>query len=489
MPDGAPLTADNIADLYRSIQEIYLNDNRPWVIGYSGGKDSSCVLQSIWNALRALPREQLTKPIYVISSDTLVETPAVVNQLEQSLNVIRNSAETQGLPIHVHKVIPAINDTFWVNMIGRGIPAPYTNFRWCTERMKIAPTTGFIKKKIAEYGEVMIVLGSRRSESASRGQVMNKRQDKGRFLSWHNDIPNALVFTPIEHWSTDDVWTYIINNPNPWGGDNRQLVTMYRNAQAGECPLVIDKSTPSCGGGRFGCWTCTVVQKDRSMEAMIENGEEWMQPMLEMRDWLASTQEREEKQHIRDHRRRNGRVQFFDANADREDRRRDGRVEDFDPAGDVRLIWGPYLLEFRKLILRKLLQAQVAVRRDGPDPLVNLITTEELFKIRQLWLHEEGDWEDSLPAIHQEVTGESLDWVKDDHAGLGGEERAVLAEAANAAGVPEGLMRELFDVERSFHGMTRRAGIYDKIDQVLSKDWRTREDVLVGLGSRQDSGQ
>ena len=310
---------------------------------------------------------------------------------------------------------------------------------------------------------------------------MNNRRDKGRYLSWHNDIPNALVFTPLEDWSTDDVWTYVMNTPNPWGGDNQELVTMYRNAQAGECPLVIDKSTPSCGGGRFGCWTCTVVQKDRSMEAMIDNGETWMEPMLELRDWLTETQVPSEKEKIRDHRRRSGRVEFFDAKADRSKRRRDTRVEYFDANGEIKIIWGPYLFEFRKDILRKLLEAQMQVRKLGPDPNVNLIQPEELFKIRQIWIHEEGDWDDSLPDIYKEVTGESLDWIRDDHAGLGGQEKAVLERVASEAGVPAGMLRELFDIERSLHGLHRRSGIYDKIDQVLSKDWRTRDDVLSSL--------
>src|SRR5262249_38858844 len=177
------LSKDQISELYRALQQVYVNDSRPWVIGYSGGKDSSCVLQAAWYALSALPQEKLIKPVYIISSDTLVETPAVGNQLEASLVKMSSAAKMQKLPFEVHKVIPAINDTFWVNMIGRGIPAPYTNFRWCTERMKIAPTTGFIKERIAQYGEVTIILGSRRSESSSRGQVMNRRQDKGKYLS------------------------------------------------------------------------------------------------------------------------------------------------------------------------------------------------------------------------------------------------------------------------------------------------------------------
>lgn len=461
MATNSKITKEQIDELQAEIRRIYLNDSRPWVIGYSGGKDSSCVLQLIWYALKELPKDQFTKPVYVISSDTLVETPAVVNQLEKSLRIIGLSALSQGLPIQVHKVIPEIKDTFWVNMIGRGLPAPYTNFRWCTDRMKIAPTGNFIKKKVAEYGEVMIVLGSRRSESSSRGQVMSERRDKGKYLSYHKDILGALVFTPVEDWDTDDVWTYIINVPNPWGGDNRELITMYRNAQAGECPTVIDKSTPSCGGGRFGCWTCTVVTKDRSMEAMIDNGEDWLQPMLDMRNWLTDTQIPENKPKIRDHRRRNGRVEYFDAQ------------------GEQRIVWGPYKFEFRKEILRRLLKAQKQVRQTGPDPKVNLILPEELHKIRQLWLHEEGDWEDSLPKLYQEEVGEVLDWLVDDQAGVGGLEKRLLEEIAGEVGLPEGMMQQLFDVERSHQGMARRFGIYDKIDDVLSKNWESLDDALA----------
>ncbi|MCB1193045.1 MAG: hypothetical protein H7A23_12965 [Leptospiraceae bacterium] len=36
-----------------------------------------------------------------------------------------------------------------------------------------------------------------------------------------------------------------------------------------ECPLVIDDTTPSCGNSRLGCWTCTVIDQDKSMGYMI----------------------------------------------------------------------------------------------------------------------------------------------------------------------------------------------------------------------------
>lgn len=458
------LTAERIREVLDLIRKNYLADSRPWVIGYSGGKDSSCVLQLAWQALSKLPDETRQKPVYVVSSDTLVETPAIVNQLTDAQQRLNRAAREQGMPFEAHAVIPELENTFWVNLIGRGYPAPYRNFRWCTDRMKIAPTSAFIKSKVRDYGEVTILLGARRQESSTRGQVMANRKELGNKLSRHNELPNAWVFTPIEDWSEEDVWSYLINVDSPWGFDNQELVTMYRNAQSGECPLVIDKSTPSCGGGRFGCWTCTVVQRDRSMEAMIANGETWMQPMLEFRDWLTATQDPTKKKDIREHRRRTGRVEYGEV---------DGKK--------TKIIWGPYKLSIRRDILRRLLEVQKQVRALGPDPEIDLIKEDELYKIRQLWMHEEGDWEDSLPGIYEAAVGDSLEWPVDDAAGLGGAEKKLLVEVCEEHGLNPQMLTELFDLEQAHAGMTRRAGIYGKIGNVLGKDWRTYEEAIAQI--------
>jgi len=452
-----------IAISNKLIQEAYLADNRPWVIGYSGGKDSSCVVQLVWNALLELEKDQLSKTIYIITSDTLVETPAIEAHLLSSIQQIGEAAKEQGLPFEAYTVKPEIDDTFWVNLIGKGYPAPYTNFRWCTDRLKIKPTTKFIQDKVAEYGEVVILLGARKAESASRAQVMSNRKDVGVAMSRHNELANAYVFTPIEDWTADDVWTYLINSQSPWGFNNRELVTMYRNAQSGECPLVIDKSTPSCGGGRFGCWTCTVVQRDRSMENMIDNGEDWMVPLLEFRDFLTSTQNPDTKEKYREHRRKSGRVEYFE---------REGKTG---------LIWGPYTMQSRKDFLSRLLEAQTQVRDNGPNPKVKLIQDEELLKIRQLWIHDEGEWDDPLPQIYADCTGEKLDFAQGDFSGMGGIEKKLIRETANEEGLPEGLLQELFELEQRFDGMAHRSGIYNAIDKAMKKDWRTKEVVLAEL--------
>src|SRR5208282_798880 len=101
-----------------------------------------------------------------------------------------------------------------------------------------------------------------------------------------------------------DVWLYLMQIRNPWGHDNKSLLGMYQGAsEGGECPLVVDTTS------RFGCWVCTVGDKDRSMEAMIKNDEEkvWMTPLLELRDELDKLDDRDR----RDFKRMNGRVQLM----------------------------------------------------------------------------------------------------------------------------------------------------------------------------------
>lgn len=236
----------SLEDIYAEVQRVYTSTQLPWVIGYSGGKDSTATLQIVGAALAQLPREELRWPIYVIASDTLVETPVIVDYLNGTLRRINEAAQAQGMPFEAQKVSPQTTDTFWVNMIGRGYPAPNQRFRWCTERMKIMPANRFILNRAAEFGEVVMVLGGRKSESASRAQVMTNKHAKitGSRLSRHHILSRAYVYTPVEDFTTDDVWTYLLQVPSPWGNNNRDLAALYRSAQGGECPLVVDDTTP-----------------------------------------------------------------------------------------------------------------------------------------------------------------------------------------------------------------------------------------------------
>ncbi len=233
-----------LARLHDEIRDIYLSDASPWVVGYIGGKDSTTALQLIWTAIAELEPEKRTKPIYVISSDTMVETPVVSRYIDVSLERIAAAAAEQIMPMITHKVMPEVDRSFWVNIIGRGYPAPSMRFRWCTERLNIEPANDFIKSRVAEFGEVVMVLGVRSAESATRAQVMSLHKIDGSKLSRHSSLLNAFVYAPIADFSTDEVWTFLLQNQSPWGSDNRDLVAMYRNAQSGECPLVVETTTP-----------------------------------------------------------------------------------------------------------------------------------------------------------------------------------------------------------------------------------------------------
>jgi putative sulfurtransferase DndC len=186
---------------------------------------------------------------------------------------------------HVATVTPTIDDSFWVNLIGKGYPSPNRWFRWCTERLKINPTSRYIKETVGSRGETIIVLGTRKAESSNRAAAMNNH-DSGGNLRKH-DLAKTYVYAPIADLSNNEVWAYLLQAPSPWGGNNRALLTLYGNAcKGGECPFVVDTGTQSCGKSRFGCWVCTVVDKDQAMESYVSNGHAWMKPLLEYRDML-----------------------------------------------------------------------------------------------------------------------------------------------------------------------------------------------------------
>lgn len=457
------LRRKSVDDIYAEIGQVYLSNTFPWVVGYSGGKDSTVTLQLVWYALQRLPREKLNKHVYVVASDTLVEAPAIAERIDASLRRMNQAAEAAGFPLTAHKVIPDVEDSFWVNLIGRGYPAPYARFRWCTERMKIKPTNCFIMDKVTEHGEVVVVLGVRKLESFTREQVINLHKITGSRLSRHAMLPGAYVYTPIEDFTLQDIWDYLDLYPNPWGMDNAHLRDLYESAQ-GECPLVVDTLTPSCGNTRFGCWVCTVVDRDRSMEAMAERGDSWMQPLLEFRDFLASTQDPAHKPAQRSLVRRDGQVWI-----------KEGK----------KLIYGPYAFdqgkEFRQELLRRLLRTQARVRELGPDPAITLIRAEELHAIRRVWRSEEADWADLLPKIYAEETGETLDWVQDDTGVFGTLEESLLREICARRGVDLKLVKQLLVIEQEYAGMRRRHQIYHKINQAFNYDRRSDEEILASV--------
>lgn len=483
------------------VQRVYCADKRPWVIGYSGGKDSSAVMSLVYLALLGLEPKDRHKPVFVVSSDTLVETPVVVNHIKDSLAAIEKGAKRDNLPITCHKVVPKDNQTFWANLLGKGYPAPTRSFRWCTERMKIDPVSDFIKSKVSQFDEVIVVLGSRSQESASRAQVIAKHKIDGSRLARHTTLANAFIFTPIDTWGVDDVWKllrlchletkqtpygpkniwidkYDLEWENPWGGKNLVLWNLYKDSSGqGECPMVIDETTPSCGNSRFGCWTCTVVTKDRAMESLIQNGEEWMAPLLEFRNKLSMTTDPANKEEYRNHKRRTGKVSYQYAK------------EGEDIATERKHVPGPYWLKYRRQWLRELLELDKKFKAEGRE--IELITVPELHAIRQEWIHDpnEPDWDDSLPTIFREIYGYNLDWVYDDNASFGKDDAQLIHELCDNFDIEPEMIMKLIELEVSMEGLTRRSGISNKIASLLKRDWGSLEEIKQKHASLQSKAE
>lgn len=333
-------------DMVDSLRRLYQEDARPWLVGFSGGKDSTMVASLVFDAVLSVSAEQRKKPVAILCTDTRVEIPAIVEMVETTLARMYKFSQANNLNVEVNLLKPPPEQSFWVNIIGRGYPPPNRTFRWCTQRMKIDPVSTFVNQRMGHWGEAILHLGARRAESSTRAQAMAGRETRNG-LRRHPDLPRVWVSNPIEFLTTEEVWAYLLQKPNPWGGDNRALYKLYASASNGECPIQIDTSTPSCGNSRFGCWTCTVVERDKASEDLLAAGDERMEKLIEFRETLQFY--RDPTKGKRDMNRKNG---------------------DEGP--------GPLHIVARRELLTRLLQLQ-------EETGLRLITDDELFLIQQFW--------------------------------------------------------------------------------------------------------
>ena len=354
------IVRNGIIDEYLSPSQSY-----PWIVTFSGGKDSTLVAHLVFEALLELPPSLRNRKIYFVSNDTLVESPLVAQHMHRSLKKILDAAKILKLPVEGTITKPSLDKTFWTLLIGKGYPSPNRNMRWCTDRLKIEPTSQFIKNTVDENGAAIILLGVRKDESSTRKTSIESHKNIANSnLTPHGSLTNAFVYRPIVDVSTDDVWEFLsLNNP-PWGGTHDGLIRLYREAAGGECPIVLSQEeAPGCGtnSSRFGCWTCTVVNKDKSLQGFVDIGKTEFQPLLDFRDWLIEIRNKPEYRQVE---RRNGTLTI-----------KGGKH-----------IPGPFTVEARQMILNRLLEVQTIYGSE-------LITQEEIDLIKQIWA-------DDLIALH-----------------------------------------------------------------------------------------
>lgn len=505
------------------IEKVYFQDNIPWIIGYSGGKDSTCTTQIIIDTLLDLKDKgkELKKHVYVISSDTMVETPMIIDTIGKTIDGINALAANNELPIKASIVRPPYDKGFWANLIGRGYPCPNQTFRWCTDRMKIEPANRFTESILGEYGEAVMILGVREGESNSRDRVLESHTIDGKDFMRHTTQSNSYVFAPIRNFTKDDVWNYLLSNKSPWGGDNNELFKLYSDSLAGEeCPIMMseeDKKKTTCGNSRFGCWVCTVVTEDKSLTGFIKSGVKWLKPLLEYRNWIYSIRDNEDK---RMKRRANGSIYFskinklengdlvISAKGNRSKnviRNIDGKWIDSNdtewhvftsPQSEMeaknyivnnnidltlgmnpkiiikkiddefyQLGLGPFTLDTRKEMLSKLIETQYNLEQK-----YQLIKREELVEIQKLW-REAGDFDNSVEKIYKQYYKDDITLSSDDITVFSNEDLKILEEICRQYGFDANLFLELLAIARQHSGYTNRAEALKAIKSKLSQEY------------------
>jgi DNA sulfur modification protein DndC len=241
----------------------------------------------------------------------------------------------------------------------RGYPPPTNSFRWCTKNLRILPVSRFIQA--ASRGDAIVALGMRKAESNQRDRTL-QRMGQGMWQTQVEGGRRHCVFLPIVYLDVPAIWDAVFMLPRPAAVDVAALERLYRGA-SGECPIIKSPMAPPCASGRFGCWTCTVVRRDKSAEALVAAGHSDLKPYLDFRNWLA---------------------EFRNDRAMRWETRRNGRQGA-----------GPFSLKAPAEILTRVRD----VERVSSSLIIDL---EEIDEIHRLWALDERDDREGLQ-LNQEL--------------------------------------------------------------------------------------
>ncbi len=448
-------------NIIQEMSMVYQHDKRPWMIGYSGGKDSTLLCCLVMEMLQRLPKEKINKTVYIVSSDTMVENPIVGNYMHKMSDMI--NAAGAPLKIKADIIYPKTEDTFWCKVIGLGYPTPEApGFRWCTERLKIHPMNKYTLDTIKNNGEVILLLGVRKAESTYRANNIRSREIEGKILVPHNDIENAYVYNPLTEIPNEIVWHFLLKDDakSPWGSDNKYLFSLYQGEHLGEEQSVmgeIDKDKiPVTGNSRFGCWICTMVKEDKSLKAFIDKGETWLIPLREYRNWLL---ELRTTPSAREYKRRNGTMY----------RKADGELGQ-----------GPFTMTTRQEMLCRLLKLEVETN-------LKLITLEELKAIDEMW-DSEGDLSRrSLVDIYREIKGVCLPWDEYKIPIFPKEVIDEIKQHCTENDVEFEMISKLIVEIEANKNYTKSSMVTKAFDRILNQGWLHFESIEKGLSNEDKS--
>ena len=338
-----------------------------------------------------------------------------------------------------------------------GYPTPEPpGFRWCTERLKILPMNKYTNSLIEQYGEVILLLGVRKAESSARNRSISSREIEGKILTPHSDIAKAYIYNPLTEIKNERVWEYLLKNDgiSSWNVDMKYLFSLYQGEDMGEEQSVIgqiDKDKiPVTGNSRFGCWCCTIVKEDKSLQNFINHGSNELVPLRDFRNWLVSIRQ---DPNFRDNKRRNGKVY----------KKNNGEYG-----------FGPFKLEARQEILKRLLKLQ-------KDTGIELITMDELKYIDTLWDLEGDLSRRKLVDIYFDVYGERLPWDRYKDALYAPEIIDQIKNAAEEADIPFELITKLIVSINNNKYIARSSKMQKEFDRLINQEWIHYENIQAGL--------
>ncbi|MDG6935245.1 MAG: phosphoadenosine phosphosulfate reductase family protein [Nitrososphaerota archaeon] len=314
---------------FQSLFKVSKLNYKRWVLTYSGGKDST--LTAILTLIFLENNRKINPNLKIVYSDTLLEIAPLRKAAADFLRKAEERINTLQLKGSVHIVRPQVADTFWVRMLGRGYPPPGPHFRWCTKKLKVLPVQRLLEQDPAE--KTLILTGVRYSESQKRKERLVASCANGGECGqdfWFMNGPkgrNQDYHAPIVEWRTCKVWDFLAFTAPQLGWPTENLFKLYGFQDL-----------------RFGCWTCTLMKEDRTMQELA--GRAGMEHLGELHNF---------------------RKRLIELGWDKKRRvsRPDGKM-------------GPMDMETRKTLLSELKSLQKNLR-------ISLISSEELAAIGKEW--------------------------------------------------------------------------------------------------------
>ena len=235
---------DNLTEIFEIAKRLRALN----IVAYSGGKDSTSSLQLILEAMESAIGFQ--DRLLITTSDTLMEIPFYQEYVDKNRITIEAYLKAKGVNAELVTLTPKWEKSFWVCTLGKGYPSSHDKFKWCTQQLKIDPINEFMQSMAAVNADHMIFVGVRQAESARREKTYR--------------VPDFMPnhYAPILYWDTQDVWTYLLTEPCPWG-NHEDLVRVYKYA-SDECVYGAEKNI-CIGNARYGCWICP-LQKNTQLK-------------------------------------------------------------------------------------------------------------------------------------------------------------------------------------------------------------------------------